>query len=576
MVSLDREFKGKTLNELLSGRVIIRQGGLLSKLQDISQFSEIGTRLGEFGRALEKTSDPLKAAKATREVTVDFGRIGKDTRIANQLIAFLNARVQGTIQAVKSALRHPVRASVIGMGLGSVPATMLYLHNRQYPEWNDIQDYEKRQNWIVLYGQPGQAKMFEIPKDYIIGQLFGNVTENFLTYMDKTDPNAIQNLLTNVGNFLSPASNIGEIIPSAVKPVMEHAFNFNTFLQRQIVPEYQKALPPEAQYNKGTREVAKIIGSRIGISPNIIDNYLYGYLPGVFSEVINLVDFALGGRKIDEIIKLPFVRIFSISGTGKINQEIKNAYYGIQDKKATLSSIARNENYTSEQKQGLLQKQIQEMGSLINKLNNYVRMQGGETGIKFEETPTIKVPYSPPGLAKPIGATEASPVGIAKVSPIAGMENMDVLIAKEQLRYSDQQSAQIGNTYLYKPEGWKLGDSIKAIDLSFQPTPPILTGLTELDKKAISKFNGEITQKVNNIYDLYQMEKLTKEEANNQITQLKNIQKKSTTTGKKAKKGAAITIKKISAPKPIKISLLKGTFKTNIKKIGRASCRERV
>lgn len=87
--------------------------------------------------------------------------------------------------------------------------------------------------------------------------------------------------------------------------------------------------------------------------------------------------------------------------------------------------------------------------------------------------------------------------------------------------------------------------NVSQIDLNFQPTPPQLTGLTELDKKSISKFNGEITQKENDIYDLYKASVngeikpgepgyLTKEQANTLLTQLGAI--KSAGKTKKAKK----------------------------------------
>ena len=553
MVSLDRTFKAKTLNELLSGKVIIRKGNVLSKLQDLSQLSEIGTRLGEFGKSLERTHDPLIAGKASREVTVDFGKIGKDFRVANQLIPFINARVQGTIQAVKSAMKHPARAAVIGMGLGSLPATLLYLHNRQYPEWNDIQDYEKKNNWIVLHGEPGKAKVFEIPKDYIVGQLFGNVTENMLTYMDKTDPNSMKKLAENIWGFVSPVGNVGEMIPAAVKPMMEHAFNYNTFLGRPLVPEYQKNLPPEAQYNKGTREISKLIGSKIGVSPNIIDNYLYGYLPGVFTMAINLVDFALGGNKLTDVAKLPFARVFTVSGTGKIDQEVNNAYYGIQDTKATLSGIAKNQNYSPEQKQRLLQIQIQKMGGYVNKLNNYIRMQKGETGVQFAPPPTTSGAYTPPGVAKPVSAAETT------ANPNVEMDDFAAIAAKEQLRFSDQTQTQVGNTVFYKQPGWVLGDDINKVDLQW--TPPTLkeTGIEELDKLALSTYKSDLTARMKEIGTLLNLGTITQEDALSQVEKITALQDAVATP----KKPAKVTFKKISAPGKVTLrSLAKGRTPT--------------
>jgi hypothetical protein len=101
---------------------------------------------------------------------------------------------------------------------------------------------------------------------------------------------------------------------------------------------------------------------------------------------------------------------------------------------------------------------------------------------------------------------------------------------------------------------------VKVIDTSFEPTPPEITGMEELDKKAVSKFNGEITQKANDIYDLYKAGKITMDEANTQLSALKDLKAKY--AAPKAPK--KVTMKKITVPK-IKISTPKKIKMTNLK-----------
>jgi hypothetical protein len=111
--------------------------------------------------------------------------------------------------------------------------------------------------------------------------------------------------------------------------------------------------------------------------------------------------------------------------------------------------------------------------------------------------------------------------------------------SKEELKASGQKSLEKDNKVYIQD-----GENIKTIDLDFQPTPPKLTGNTELDKKSISEFNGEITKKANDIYALYQADKMTAEEANKaleELTKLKNKYKK-----KKFKK---LTLGKVALPK---------------------------
>lgn len=96
----------------------------------------------------------------------------------------------------------------------------------------------------------------------------------------------------------------------------------------------------------------------------------------------------------------------------------------------------------------------------------------------------------------------------------------------------------------------------KIIDTNFQPQEPELTGNTELDKKAISDYKGQITQKKNDIYDLYQAGKLTADEAEQQLQELKNLSAQA--GGGKAKKPKKLTAAKISAVKPSRAKIARG------------------
>lgn len=131
-------------------------------------------------------------------------------------------------------------------------------------------------------------------------------------------------------------------------------------------------------------------------------------------------------------------------------------------------------------------------------------------------------------------------------------EKANVYKAKEQV-LSTGEPITVDNVFYYQD-----GDTVKTVDLSFQLAPPTLSGLTELDKKAISKYNSEITKKANDIYELYKQGQLTEEEANTQLEQLKNLKVSAT---KKPKKISVpkITFKKlkVTMPKTTTIKALK-------------------
>ena len=130
----------------------------------------------------------------------------------------------------------------------------------------------------------------------------------------------------------------------------------------------------------------------------------------------------------------------------------------------------------------------------------------------------------------------------------------------DQLKAQAEQGnfQQVGNLVPIKTKS-----GIRVIDLSFQPVPPTLTGSTELDKKAVSRFNSDISKKGNDIYDLQQAGKLSSHDAEAQLKALRELKNKFKSGTKKPKK---ITIKKISAPKAIKIKKLpKINLKSTIK-----------
>jgi hypothetical protein len=128
----------------------------------------------------------------------------------------------------------------------------------------------------------------------------------------------------------------------------------------------------------------------------------------------------------------------------------------------------------------------------------------------------------------------------------------DIAVLKEKAKETNKIQNE-GSVYLIpQPDG-----SIKTIDMSFQPSYPALTGQTELDKKLMSQYKGDITRKSNDIRVLYEAGKLTAEEAEKELNKLIEIKNKVSTT--RAKKAPKITIKKLSAPKVARIKL--GKFK---------------
>lgn len=95
--------------------------------------------------------------------------------------------------------------------------------------------------------------------------------------------------------------------------------------------------------------------------------------------------------------------------------------------------------------------------------------------------------------------------------------------------------------------------AVKNIDLSTPLTPPISTGLTELDKLATAKYSNSITTRINDIYSLFLDGQISQSDANSQIVQLKGL--KTTGTLKVRLPSLRPTLKKSPKVKVPKISL---------------------
>ena len=132
-------------------------------------------------------------------------------------------------------------------------------------------------------------------------------------------------------------------------------------------------------------------------------------------------------------------------------------------------------------------------------------------------------------------------------------------LAKEKFKMSSAPVQTFGTQVWIKD-----GDAIKTIDTSFQPTPPQFSGMEELDSKARSEFNSDITKKANDIYALYKAGQMSMEEANNQMAALQNLKNQyaASKKAKKPKKPAKVTSRKISPGKVTIKSLTRGRIPT--------------
>lgn len=117
---------------------------------------------------------------------------------------------------------------------------------------------------------------------------------------------------------------------------------------------------------------------------------------------------------------------------------------------------------------------------------------------------------------------------------------------------------------IYKMLDPSTGKEIK-IDISEELVKPDETGKAELDKSLLSSFNSKITTRINNIQKLYRLGKLTAQEAEDAILEVKALKESAEKAKGKAKKGVRVSMPKIKASSKPVISASKASKPTPLR-----------
>ena len=354
LVSLDRIASQKTLAEVASKRfpVSTPQKALnllkgfarepLSPLRTVSEFGEKGTRVGAFGRALKSGASELEAAFESRELTLDFARIGNSTKAVNQIIAFFNANVQGTDKLIRTFKEQPVKATLKAtLGL-TIPSVSLWFLNHENPRYQELPQWQKDLFWIVIPND--KSPIIRIPKPFTLGAVFATIPEHLLQWTLENDPDALSSSVDSLIAGSTPG-----LIPTAMLPIIENTANYSFFRDRPIVSQSLQNLPPELQSSTYTTETAKEIGKLIKTSPAKLENLVNGYFGGLGRYVLETSDWILkqGGivspppEPAKELSEQPVIRAFIAREPIGSQSESMNQFYEIFAKAEQSEAAAR-------------------------------------------------------------------------------------------------------------------------------------------------------------------------------------------------------------------------------------------
>jgi len=336
MVALDRRYiESNVLNLAKESGIIDSTWNVATKpielLRIASELTENSTRVGAFKRAMgkENTLDDLyRAGLESRDVTLDFSRMGAKMKAMNMITAFFNARVQGYDRLIDTLKDRPFETAAKGVATITIPSVLLWWSNSQDPRWKDIPDWQKDLFWIVMT----KDTIYRIPKPFEYGLIFGSMPERMLEAYFSERP---QKELEAFGKTLMQSMAV-DVIPTAAKPVIEQWANKSFFTDRPIITYEMEKQLPEYQYAPSTnllvRKVSEAfagVANATGLealkfspitSPVIIDNYIRGWTGSLGPLALNLSERALVAANVlpdpvrpeDTLSDIPLVRAFVV------------------------------------------------------------------------------------------------------------------------------------------------------------------------------------------------------------------------------------------------------------------------
>ncbi len=295
--------------------------GTFEGLRIVSQITEQATRVGEFGRVLRREikgkkgaqfvedrfkltgrlaretaqdiaarvrgdelpdrraskADILEAGFASREISLDFGRLGARSRAVNNIITFFNAQAEGTDRLLKTIAKHPLRTFARVSVSITLPTIMLrvlnegeYYHD-QIPRWQKDffwmwPTYVEDEDGNVIEAPDGSGrpltKWHRLSMPFGWGFLFGGLVNRAIDHIFKDDPTAFDGWLETM---IQTA--FGSFVPQAFLPYLSAKANEDQFTQRPLIPADREGALPEVQATQYTTELTQALGSALANLP---------------------------------------------------------------------------------------------------------------------------------------------------------------------------------------------------------------------------------------------------------------------------------------------------------------------
>ena len=259
---------------------------LFRSVENANAFLEQTTRFAEFCASLDAGDSPAVALNNSAEVTTNFGRRGRITKVLNATVMpFLNPAVQGfdkLFRNVGDAFTggHWVRgmATLITKAaiIGIAPMLLNSLMYDDDEEYKKLRETDKENNFLI---KTADGTFIKIPRGRlasVIGGLYNRGDK-----LAKGEDAELAGYASNVVSQITPVENVSRTIFSPIFDVK----NNRTWYGGEIEGREWDDTAPRDRYDESTSSIAVWIGQAINYSPKKV-HYLLDQYSGVIGDFV--------------------------------------------------------------------------------------------------------------------------------------------------------------------------------------------------------------------------------------------------------------------------------------------------
>jgi|GEM_PF-7088611 len=295
--SVDRLQLDETLAKTIDSAGLLKQASYYLKnplkgLRAFSEFTEALTRVTEYKLARKAGKSELEAANESKHISINFSRSGKDGKVLNEPVTFLNAGIQD-VDRIARTFFNPKNPNLGKQWLKAflyviLPSAFLWNYFKDDEEIQALPAWRKQNYWN--FKVPESSTIFSIPKPFLDGVIFGSSIETVLDTVYQKNPDAVKDWFGALYDTANPFS-----IPTALKVPYDIMGNYNSFMDSPIDSMSDESIVPSQRVNSNTSTTAMMLAdnlSKLGVevSPQKIDYAIQGYTAGLGKLTVSGVD----------------------------------------------------------------------------------------------------------------------------------------------------------------------------------------------------------------------------------------------------------------------------------------------